>query len=68
MIAHWTLLKTTKPMHAMPERLRQFDMITVQDATRVILNLSGKISPLDYVSVSILRGCVDAFAPLIAIS
>ena len=66
MITHGTLPKTTKPVHAMPECLRQFDMITVQDATRVILNLSGKSSPLDYVPVSILRGCVDAFAPLIA--
>ena len=41
-------------------------MITIQDVTQVILNLSGKSLPLDYVPVSILRGCVDAFTPLIA--
>ena len=67
MIAHGTLLKMmTKPVHAMPECLGLFDVITVQEATRVILNLPGKSSPLDFVPVSILKGCVDAFAPLIA--
>ena len=67
MIAHGTLLKmTTKPVHAMPECLGLFDVITVQEATRVILNLPGKSFPLDFVPVSILKGCVDAFMPLIA--
>ena len=66
MITHGILLKTTNLVHAMPVCLRQIDMITVQDATQVILNLPGKNSPLDYVPVSILRDCVDAFAPLIA--
>ena len=67
MIAHGALLKmTTKPVHAMPECLTLFDVITVQEATRVIHNLPGKSSPLDFVPVSILMGCVAAFAPLIA--
>ena len=61
MIAHGTLLKMmTKPVHAMPECLRLFDVITIQEATRVILNLPGKSSPLDFVPVSILKGYVDA--------
>ena len=64
MIAHGTLLKIMT--NTMPESLGLFDVITVQEATRVILNLPGKSSPLDFVPVSILKGCVDAFAPLIA--
>ena len=33
MFTHETLSKTTKPVYVMPERLRQFNMITIQDAT-----------------------------------
>ena len=39
--------------------------VTVEEVTKTIKQLPNKTSPLDYIHTSILKSCVDVFAPLI---
>ncbi|MCI0560555.1 MAG: reverse transcriptase domain-containing protein, partial [Nitrososphaera sp.] len=42
-----------------------FSAATVEEVTRIIKRLPNKTSPLDYLHTSVLKSCVDVFAPLI---
>lgn len=45
--------------------LRVLGETTIEEVSRIIKQLPNKTSPLDYVHTSVLKSCVDVFAPLI---
>ena len=54
-----------KKMHVGPQ-LARFSPVSVKEVKDLIKSMSNKSSPLDVLATSLLKSCVDVFAPVIA--